>query len=175
MTDAQIDKISYKDYSDNVKVVFYKIIDGGHSWPSSGFKWNGEGNKNMDINANEEIWNFFKDKINPLVTLTMMIPWTQKASIPTPRCWASSCELDGKIYVMGGISNSGWNASSISTVEVYDPLTDTWDTTKTPMPTSRTEFSLCAVNGKIYAIGGIRSYGTMPIGNVEEYDPKTDS
>ncbi len=28
--------------------------------------------------------------------------WTPKASIPTPRLMAASCELNGKIYVIGG-------------------------------------------------------------------------
>ena len=169
-----IEKISYKDYSDNEMVVFYKIMNGGHHWPDAGFNWGG-GNLNRDINANTEIWNFFKDKINPLVKIGNENSWTRKANIPTPRCWASSCELDGKIYVIGGISTAGWNAPSIGTMDVYDPATDTWDTTKKPMPTNRSEFCACVVDGKIYAIGGVPSYEKMPLGTVEVYDPLTNS
>ena len=56
---------------------------------------------------------------------------------------------------------------------------DTW-TRKADMPTARQWFSASVVNGKIYAIGGTLSGGTLgglsqltPI--VEEYDPATDT
>ncbi|MBT8387259.1 MAG: T9SS type A sorting domain-containing protein, partial [Ignavibacteria bacterium] len=62
---------------------------------------------------------------------------------------------------------------SVGTMEVYDPIQDTWDTTKAPMPTSRVEFGACAVIGKIYAIGGATNHGASPFGMVEEYDPST--
>jgi sugar lactone lactonase YvrE len=59
---------------------------------------------------------------------------------------------------------------TLSTVEVYDPTTDTW-TQKAHMPTPRWTVSVSAVNGKIYAIGGLRS-SVLP--TVEEYDPITN-
>lgn len=99
--------------------------------------------------------------------------WTQKADIPTARLFASSCELDGKIYVIGGAQTLN---SSLSTMEVYDPATDTWDVTKADMPTARAELCVAAVNGKIYAFGGTESFnGTTIFGVVEEYDPLTDT
>jgi N-acetylneuraminic acid mutarotase len=98
--------------------------------------------------------------------------WTPKASIPTPRCFAGSCELNGKIYVIGG---SQTTSSSLNVMEVYDPVTDTWDTTKTPMPTARAELCVAAVSGKIYAIGGATSHAGSPLGMVQEYDPQTDT
>ena len=63
-----VEKISYLNCSGEGTFIFYKIIEGGHAWPSSAFTWNGEGNKNMDINANEEIWNFFKTMRIPTLT-----------------------------------------------------------------------------------------------------------
>lgn len=98
--------------------------------------------------------------------------WTQKANIPTARWGASSCELDNKIYVIGGAQSSN---SGLGTTEVYDPATDTWDITKTDMPTARTELCVVAVNGKIYAIGGASSHEGSTLGIVEVYDPLTDS
>ena len=83
--------------------------------------------------------------------LTTFAQWTKKSNMPTARCFASSCELRGKIYVIGGGQT---NNSCLNTMEVYDPLTDTWDTTKTDMPTARAELCVCAVNYKIYTIGG---------------------
>ena len=76
-----------------------------------------------------------------------------KTPMPTLRHVHRACAVDGKIYVMGGITSIGCDFP-ISKVEEYDPSTDTWDPTKTDMPTPRESFGLSAVNGKIYAIGG---------------------
>src|SRR5262249_12590832 len=40
------------------------------------------------------------------------------------------------------------------TVEIYDPTTNSWST-GAPMPTARTGLVAAAVNGKVYAIGGL--------------------
>ena len=107
--------------------------------------------------------------------LTTFAQWTQKADIPTARSWVESCTLDGKIYVIGGTESTSANGPSVGTMEVYDPAFDSWDTTKAPMHTSRVEFVACAVNGKIYAIGGAGNHGASPFGFVEEYDPLTNT
>jgi polyhydroxybutyrate depolymerase len=59
-----VEKISYTDCSDSVQILFYKIINGGHHWPGALYDW-GDGNLNMDINANVEMWNFFKNYTIP--------------------------------------------------------------------------------------------------------------
>ncbi len=56
-----VEKISYFNSSDEVRVLFYKVINGGHSWPGAIESEAWSGNTNMDINANVEIWNFFKN------------------------------------------------------------------------------------------------------------------
>ncbi len=106
--------------------------------------------------------------------LTTFAQWAQKEDIPTARCFTSSCTLDGKIYVIGGTENTSPSGPSVGTMEVYDPISDSWDITKDPMPTSRVEFGACAVNEKIYAIGGATNHGASPFGMVEEYDPLTN-
>jgi poly(3-hydroxybutyrate) depolymerase/N-acetylneuraminic acid mutarotase len=98
--------------------------------------------------------------------------WVKKEDIPTARCFASSCELNGKIYVIGGGQTID---SRLDVMEVYDQATDTWDTTKTAMPTARAELCVAAVNGKIYAIGGAYSHSGSTLGMVEVYDPQTDT
>jgi polyhydroxybutyrate depolymerase len=55
-----VEKISYLDCSEESKVLYYKVINGGHHWPGEGEKWNG-GNMNRDINIGEEIWDFVKN------------------------------------------------------------------------------------------------------------------
>lgn len=52
---------------------------------------------------------------------------------------------------------------------------DTSWTRKTAMPTARFWFTACAVDGKIYAIGGARSVTEKYLPTVEEYDPATDT
>jgi len=64
-----VEKISYTSCSGEGRLIFYKILNGGHSWPGSASAFTLEGNKNMDINANVEILNFFKQFENPLVDL----------------------------------------------------------------------------------------------------------
>ena len=43
------------------------------------------------------------------------------------------------------------------------------------MPTARSYFSTSAVNGRIYAIGGVKSHESDLVAPVEEYDPATDT
>jgi N-acetylneuraminic acid mutarotase len=106
--------------------------------------------------------------------LTTFAQWIQKEDIPTARSWVESCIIDGKIYVVGGTESTSCTGPSVGTMEVYDPTFDSWDTTKADMPTSRVELVACAVNGKIYAIGGATNHSASPLGMVEEYDPLTN-
>ena len=93
--------------------------------------------------------------------------WTQKADMPTARRMVATCVVDGKIYAIAGVN------PAFSTVEAYDPETNTW-ARKENMPTERVlEKAASVVNGKIYAIGGFRA-GEI-FSTVEEYDPETDT
>jgi N-acetylneuraminic acid mutarotase len=98
-------------------------------------------------------------------------PWIQKADMHSARKSQCSCVLDGKIYVIGGKDAS----STFKSMEVYDPDTDTWDTTKADMAEARCRFSCCVIDGKILAIGGSVKSESDPIISIEEYDPVSDS
>lgn len=65
-----VEKISYNDNSNDTTVILYKVNEGGHNWPGAPNDFNWEGNKTGDINANTEIWNFFKNYSNPLVSVS---------------------------------------------------------------------------------------------------------
>jgi N-acetylneuraminic acid mutarotase len=103
--------------------------------------------------------------------------WTRKANMPTARGYLSTSVVKGKIYAIGGVTGPppgdkqpfpvGWMASS--TVERYDPATDTW-TKEANMPTARGFLSTSAVKGKIYAIGGNLHRPDVQVSTVEEYD-----
>jgi N-acetylneuraminic acid mutarotase len=98
--------------------------------------------------------------------------WTSKTDMPTARQGHSSCVVNGRIYVIGGVKDA--NDSIITTIEEYDPATDTW-TTKTDMQTPRSWFGICTVNGKIYAIGGGKNVLGVSLSTVDEYDPVADT
>ena len=113
--------------------------------------------------------------------------WTQKADMPTIRSDFSTCVVDGKIFVIGGSLRLEWDEYgdlSLSTVEMYDPETDTWEG-KANMPTVRSNVSVSVVDGKIYAIGGVktkkyqvpRGFGheSKELPTVEMYNPATDT
>jgi N-acetylneuraminic acid mutarotase len=99
--------------------------------------------------------------------------WTSKAPMPTARFGLATSVVDGKIYAIGGTGSSSFWADFRRTVEVYDPLTDTWSK-KADMPTARAFFSTNAVDGKIYAIGGVL-VTKAGLSTVEVYDPVTDT
>ena len=61
-----VQKIRYRFLSDSGEVIFYKVLNGGHSWPGGDkqnlvLSWGTIGTTNGDINASELIWNFFKN------------------------------------------------------------------------------------------------------------------
>src|SRR3972149_5696153 len=60
----------------------------------------------------------------------------------------------------------------------YDPATNKW-TEKTPMPTSRTYFSIAVYQNRIYALGGRAEWtqenGTIDSNANEAYDPSTNT
>jgi polyhydroxybutyrate depolymerase len=59
--DSTVEKINYTNCSNNSNVIFYKVINGGHTWPGAGPPGYSAGITNQDFNASVEIWNFFKD------------------------------------------------------------------------------------------------------------------
>ena len=108
--------------------------------------------------------------------------WERKSDMPTARSGVSVSVVDGKIYAIGGSKTetiqvtrgSSFENEELATVEMYDPVTDTW-TQKADMPIPKKTMT-CVVNGKIYAIGGWLTTNEQPhLGTVEVYDPGTDT
>jgi N-acetylneuraminic acid mutarotase len=93
--------------------------------------------------------------------------WTRKRNMPTPRFGFQTYLIGNKIYAIGGSQSEG---TALATVEVYDPVTDTWDTSRADMPRGFTWFAGAVVNNKIYVIGGTTDWAS---GGLElwEYDP----
>jgi len=96
--------------------------------------------------------------------------WTTNYDdMPTRRAAMCSEVVYEKIYVIGGTREP--NFTPLKVVEEYDPVTNNW-TTKADMLTGRYCFATSVVEGKIYAIGGQGSGGSLS--TMEVYDPLTD-
>jgi N-acetylneuraminic acid mutarotase len=90
--------------------------------------------------------------------------------MPTGRVFLASSAVEGKIYVIGGMTV--YRGPRLATVEEYDPATDTW-TQKADIPAPRAGMATSVVNRRIYAVGGSGNGGY--IATVWEYDPATDT
>ena len=98
--------------------------------------------------------------------------WSTKAEI-SERSFGVAAIIGRKAYFIGGeLPFQAW--SGVSDVEEYDIDTNTVEK-KADMPRRRGYISGCAVNNKIYVIGGTTDYpGNLPndyLAIVEEYTP----
>ena len=115
--------------------------------------------------------------------------WKALAPMPTKRGSPVAVTVGNKMYVIGGATTPPGSSEpsvhpqrphvSVSTVEEYDPATNTWRG-RAPMPTPRNHATAGVVNGKVYVIGGrvgaaFISAGSSNVDVVEEYDPATDT
>ena len=94
--------------------------------------------------------------------------------MPTPRGAGQAVEVNGKIYVIGGVrSNNPGDAGApialgstdqlvLGTVEEYDPATNQWRARST-MPTARNHFFAGAVDGdKLSGSVKAGAFGSFP-------------
>lgn len=105
--------------------------------------------------------------------------WTTKNSMPTARVYFATVAYQNKIYCFGGLigtTKAPYMDTEIllpvsqwcNTSEVYDPLTDKWET-KTPMPlTPDVQLTATVFDDKIFLIGDI---GAQPL---MVYNPATN-
>jgi N-acetylneuraminic acid mutarotase len=102
--------------------------------------------------------------------------WTTKTSMHMPKAGLSASVVDGKIYLIGGFTQSANGAYQTSNENlVYDPVADSW-TTKTSIPTPTLDYATAVVDDKIYVISGTsRAYSDDLIDLNQIYDPKTDT
>ena len=104
--------------------------------------------------------------------------WTTKADMPTARAGLGTAVVNGKIYAIGGeMGQFGAGGTVLAAVEEYDPILDVW-VKKADMPTAIMSFATCAVDDRIYAIGGVTNkipgQGWIVLSTLYEYDPATD-
>ncbi|MEO8701867.1 MAG: kelch repeat-containing protein [Kofleriaceae bacterium] len=93
--------------------------------------------------------------------------WTVRAPMPagSQRGSAVAGEIDGKLYVAGGLRNG-----AVAEVSSYDPVADAW-TAEAPLPAARDHGCGGALAGKLYVLGGRQAVITSNIGTVFEFTP----
>jgi len=100
--------------------------------------------------------------------------WETRNPMPTARSGLEASEVGGKIYLIGGLteSESSSIAEKSAQVEIYDPMADSWST-GSRMPTAVSGYASAIVDGKIYIISGVAS-GSTKTNLTQIYDPETD-
>ncbi|CAK9050320.1 unnamed protein product [Durusdinium trenchii] len=97
--------------------------------------------------------------------------WKEVPAMLARRTYATACELEGKIYVVGGSADG----RTLNTFEVLDPESNEWDQwfTKPPMGTKRTMHGAAVAGGRLYVSGGFD--GIRDLASAEMYDPRSNS
>jgi hypothetical protein len=94
--------------------------------------------------------------------------------MPITQANAASANVNGKLYVVGGLEVSGViDNPRTGLLQVYDPASNTW-IIKSPMPTARSGAAAVAISGKLYVVGG-EPTGSIFTNALEVYDPQTDT
>ena len=88
--------------------------------------------------------------------------------LPTARFDMIAQEINGIIYVIGGVTSSG---TKLSVNEAFNPSTETWQI-KASLPSPTRGMGSCVYNNKIYIFGGYNNRGSSD--KVFVYDPSTD-
>ena len=117
MTDnTTVKKIQYSDCSNDSEVLFFKVDGGGHTWPGAFLNI---GVTNQDIEASEEIWEFFRNKslndqtssvndISPTLALTLFPnPASDMIQIEDP-------DFDGNAFIIHSFSGKDLSKGTIS-------------------------------------------------------------
>ncbi|KAL4427686.1 hypothetical protein ABPG75_001775 [Micractinium tetrahymenae] len=94
--------------------------------------------------------------------------WSQCTSLRTPRVNMAVAALEGQLYVLGGRAGLGKGAAVLQDVEVFDPVTNTWQAAP-PMAAPRTSHAAVALGGRLFAVGGQDSRSTHA--TCEVFDP----
>lgn len=91
-------------------------------------------------------------------------------SVSTP---PSLAQKQRGIWIVGGLSGNAIG-TTVSQVDLYDPVLDTWYASVTSLPTPVSFAGVCSRGGRIYVIGGFNSTGTV-MANVQIYNVAGDS
>jgi len=112
------------------------------------------------------------------LTLDKATAWKREANLPDPRGHVSAAVLDGKIYALGGDHGHDITQIDVDSCHRFDPATNKWsEIASLPDGRSHFESSTIIYQGRILVVGGRCNSSKPPrnvVGDILEYDPKTD-
>lgn len=79
--------------------------------------------------------------------------WQPLNGLQTPRDDFVTAVVDGRIWVLGGMT--GDRGNRLTSIEVYDPDTDAWTTSDIELPVGLASFEGAAVGDRIFVFGGL--------------------
>ncbi len=96
--------------------------------------------------------------------------WSTSEPLQVARQEVAVAELDGRVYVVGGLVGG----TVLSSVEVYDPTSDSWSFAA-PLPTGIHHTAAVSSGGRLYVMGGWTDFFANATANLWAYDPSTDA
>jgi N-acetylneuraminic acid mutarotase len=99
--------------------------------------------------------------------------WSAGASMPDVRAFMGSGYYNGKIYLIGGYATGNVNPS-FGQVWEYDPIANTWNTSRASMPITLGGPGFGIVNGHIYIAGG-RNASSTNLNTLYDYNIAADT
>jgi N-acetylneuraminic acid mutarotase len=96
--------------------------------------------------------------------------WDTMAAMPTPRGWLKGAYVRGKIYVIGGLSNS---STALSNNEEYTISSNTWATKAVRPRAACAQEELVWSDSLVFVLGGTNL--SVGFTNVDIYNPFTNS
>ncbi len=103
--------------------------------------------------------------------------WTTVAPLPRPRGYVQAAELNGKLYVVGGVDQVISGTYQVhNEMWVYDPISDTWSQAAN-YPQALGGVALAVVASRLYAFGGFDSRGPNggDVANTYVYNPDNNT
>jgi uncharacterized repeat protein (TIGR01451 family) len=103
--------------------------------------------------------------------------WTTMAPLPQPRGYVQAAELNGKLYVVGGVDRVVSGTYQVhNETWVYDPIGNTWSQAAN-YPQALGGVALAVVNSRLYAFGGFDSHGPNggDVANTYVYNPDNNT
>jgi len=124
--------------------------------------------------SSTSLWkSLFSQSVNatapPVAVAPPVARWQLRAPLSSPREAMAVTTLNGRIYVVGGLSEG----VPLANVEVYDPPSDRWSG-RAPKPTALQGAGAAVIGGRIYVPGGCDA-SDRPSNIMEVYDPQRDS
>src|SRR5882757_1139360 len=99
--------------------------------------------------------------------------WSTGANMPDVRAFMASGYFNGKIYLVGGYSTGNVDPS-FGQVWEYDPVANTFDTSRTSMPATLGGPGFGIINGHFYVAGG-RDINNTNLNTLYDYDIAADT